>query len=241
MSAPWILHRLYSLDTSSSDSLRRLYCLIRHGKEEHYLSSLQGLELARLVDFLDQVRTHRHPSAFCQLRDGLCRPSVPFPPTAIFLENVSTSYKPSAVIARYCRRHTSYLVKPQEWAVIQSPLVPSPMYGKVLVTVRKSPSSVGGFSRAIIRPLRRSMFETARLYHVHPGTPVGTAAILQRGHNVEKVKAPEHCPFHRRHNGSSANRLGVDAERKPDRVRREKSGHESDRPGRSFSVISLDR
>ena len=57
MSAPWNLYRLYSLDPSSLDFLPRLHSLIRHDKEEQYLSSLQGSQLTRLVDFLDEVRT----------------------------------------------------------------------------------------------------------------------------------------------------------------------------------------
>jgi len=57
MSASQILQRLYSLDTSSPDISRLIYGLIRHDEEEQYLSSLQGSELARLIDFLDQVRT----------------------------------------------------------------------------------------------------------------------------------------------------------------------------------------
>ena len=56
MSTPWILHRLYSLDPSSLDFLRNLRSLIRHDEQQKYLISLQGSQLARLVDFLDQVR-----------------------------------------------------------------------------------------------------------------------------------------------------------------------------------------
>ena len=56
MSVLWILYRLYSLDPSSPDFLRRLHSLIRHDEEEQYLSSLQGSQLTRLVDFLDEVR-----------------------------------------------------------------------------------------------------------------------------------------------------------------------------------------
>ena len=63
MSTFWTLHRLYSLDPSSLDFSRRLRSLIRHDEEEQYLTSLQGPELARLVDFLDEVRVS--PSAFC--------------------------------------------------------------------------------------------------------------------------------------------------------------------------------
>jgi len=56
MSASKILQHLYSLDTSSPGISRLIYGLIRHDEEDQYLSSLQGPELARLVDFLDEVR-----------------------------------------------------------------------------------------------------------------------------------------------------------------------------------------
>jgi len=56
MSTPPILRHLGSLDPSSLDFLRHLYCLIRHDEQEQYLTSLQGPELAQLVDFLDKVR-----------------------------------------------------------------------------------------------------------------------------------------------------------------------------------------
>ena len=72
MSAPWNLHSLYSLDPSSLDFLRRLHSLIRYDEEEQYLSSLQGSQLARLVDFLDGVRAV--PSAFHQLTNHSAGP-----------------------------------------------------------------------------------------------------------------------------------------------------------------------
>jgi len=56
MSTSQVLQHLYSLDTSSPDLLNRLHCLIQHDQEDQYLSSLQGSELDRLVDFLDEVR-----------------------------------------------------------------------------------------------------------------------------------------------------------------------------------------
>ena len=62
MSTPWILDRLYSLDTSSPEFLRHLFSLIHSDKEEQYLISLKGYRLARLVYFLDKV--HATPSAF---------------------------------------------------------------------------------------------------------------------------------------------------------------------------------
>ena len=64
MSTSWILNRLYSLDPSSLDFLRRLRSLIRIDEKEQYLSSLQGSQLTRLVDFLDEVRII--PSTFYQ-------------------------------------------------------------------------------------------------------------------------------------------------------------------------------
>ena len=63
MSTPWILHCLYSLNPSSPDFSHRLRSLIWHDEREQFLTSLQGPQLARLVDFLDQVRAL--PSAFC--------------------------------------------------------------------------------------------------------------------------------------------------------------------------------
>ena len=59
MSTSHILQHLYSLDTSSPGISRHMYGLIRRDEEEQYLSSLQGSELVRLVDFLDEVRTYR--------------------------------------------------------------------------------------------------------------------------------------------------------------------------------------
>ena len=63
MSTSLILNRLYSLDSSSLDFSRHLFCLIQHDEEDQYLTNLQGPELARLVDFLDEVRTLS--STFC--------------------------------------------------------------------------------------------------------------------------------------------------------------------------------
>ena len=57
MPASKVLQYLYSFDISSSDFSRHLYRLIRYDEEEQFLSSLQGPELVRLVDFLDQVCT----------------------------------------------------------------------------------------------------------------------------------------------------------------------------------------
>lgn len=65
MSTPQILQRLYSLENSSPDFSRSLYCLLKYDDEENYLTTLQGQELARLVDLLDKV--HVLPFASVQL------------------------------------------------------------------------------------------------------------------------------------------------------------------------------
>jgi len=57
MSTSQVLQELYSLDSSSPNLSRSLRRLVRRDKEEQYLSSLQGPELNRLVDLLDEVRT----------------------------------------------------------------------------------------------------------------------------------------------------------------------------------------
>ena len=57
MATSRVLQRLYSLDTASPDFLRNLYCLTQHDEKDQYLISLRGSELARLVNFLDEVRT----------------------------------------------------------------------------------------------------------------------------------------------------------------------------------------
>ena len=140
MSTHWILHRLYSLDPSSLDFSRRLHPLIWHDEQEQYLSNLQGPELARLVDFLDDVRALS--SAFCPVTKRICRPLVPFPPTTTFLENVYTNYRPSAVTTRSYRPHTSHLVKSLGWVMAQLPVAPSPMYGKEPIAAGESRSGV---------------------------------------------------------------------------------------------------
>ena len=56
MSTSRVLEQLYLLDASSPDLLRYLYYLVQSDDKEQYLSSLQGPELTRLVEFLDRVR-----------------------------------------------------------------------------------------------------------------------------------------------------------------------------------------
>ena len=79
MSTSQVLQHLYSLDTSSPDFPRYLYCLIQHDEEEQYLSSLEGLELIRLVNFLDDVcpftLASSQPACETGCTDPWCRPN----------------------------------------------------------------------------------------------------------------------------------------------------------------------
>ena len=60
MPAPEILQQLYSLKTSSPQFLRVLCAFIKNDEDEKFSSGLEGEELTRLIDFLDNVR----PSPF---------------------------------------------------------------------------------------------------------------------------------------------------------------------------------
>ena len=93
MSTSQILQYLYSLDTSSPNLPRYLYCLIQRDEEEQYLSSLQGSELAQLVDFLDKVSAL--PSHSAKSRNSSCRPLMPFPPPTMFSDDVYTNCRRS--------------------------------------------------------------------------------------------------------------------------------------------------
>ena len=139
MSATWNLHCLYSLGPSSPDFLRRLYSLIRYDEEERYLSSLQGPELTRLLDFLDRVSTLLPSFRLATIQ--LCRLSMPYPPTTMVPNSVCINYKPSAVTTRLYHPHTSHPVGSTESVITQSFLGISPMYGKAYIVTRESLSS----------------------------------------------------------------------------------------------------
>ena len=72
MTTSQVLTHLYSLDTSSPEFSRHLHRLIKNDEEEGYLSTLQGPELLKLVDFLDGVRSLPHQS-ISSLRNGFHR------------------------------------------------------------------------------------------------------------------------------------------------------------------------
>ena len=93
MSTSQVLQHLYSLDISSQDLSRYLYWLIQRDEEEQYLVSLQGSELARLVEFLDKVRVL--PPHFVRLWRRSYRLFAPPPPPTTFSDNVYTNCKSS--------------------------------------------------------------------------------------------------------------------------------------------------
>ena len=140
MSTPWILYRLYTLNTSSADFLRYFHSLILRDDVEEYLTSLQGPQLARLVDFLDKVRTL--PSALCP----------------ILKQALQTLSARSAHdnISRQCLRKLQAIcahraILPQSYAVSGNParvgghpiiFVKLPTYGKVLIAAGEFLSSL---------------------------------------------------------------------------------------------------
>ena len=228
------LQNLYSLGTSFPDFSRQLYRLIRHDERERYLTTLRGSELARLVDFLDQVRAV--PSAFHQFTNQISQA----------LSVISTTDDAARVCLRklqsICGRHatlpSSYIISGEIARVGDSPIA----LGAIADVWEGTHES----KKVSIKCLRVPLTDNKSLKKVRvlrgasnpicSRTPVGLAVILQRGRHVQKVKPPEHRPFHRRHNRSFTNRLGVDAERNPDGVYREKSNRESDWPGESPSL-----
>ena len=236
MPASGILQRIYSLDASSPDFLHRLYCLVHYDEVDQCLTSLQGSELARLVDFLDKVRAVL--STFHQFTKQ----------TPQALGAIPTTYD----VARECLNKLQAICG--HHAILPSPYIASgqiaragdgPIAHGVIADVWEG---VYRSEKVSIKCLKipTENDQTLKKVRIRYGTSSSrllknTAVILQRGGHLEKAKAPEHRLFHRCYDRSFANNLGVDAERNSDGVRREKSRRESDRPGESFPVIALDR
>ena len=120
MSTHWILHCLYSLDHSSPDSSRRLRSLIWHDEREQFLTSLQGPQLARLVDFLDQVRVF--PSVFC-----LATNRIPQTLSAISADDDLSRqclHKLQAICSHRAILPSSYIVSGQLSRIGSGPIAP---------------------------------------------------------------------------------------------------------------------
>ena len=140
MSTPWILYRLYKLDISSAAFLPYLRSLIRYDGREQYLANIQGPELDRLVNFLDEVRTL--PSALClgtkqalQTLNGLSAH-----------DDVSRQClgKLQAICAHRAILPQSYAVSGNPARVGSHPIifVKLPTYGKVLIAAGEFLSSL---------------------------------------------------------------------------------------------------
>jgi hypothetical protein len=138
MSTSQVLQRLYSLDASSPDFLRYLYCLIQTDEEEQYLSSLQGLELVRLVDFLDGVSVPS-PQPLSSLRNRY-RSLVSHRSSTTFSGDVCTNYELSVAITRSYHPRTSFHAISPELVMTQSSSAGFPTYGKALTTASRSVS-----------------------------------------------------------------------------------------------------
>ena len=132
MTTPKILQLLYSFNTFSPEFSLCLDRLIQSDEEDHYLSNLQGLELTRLVDFLDKVRVF--PSASSSSRGRFFRPSESSLSPKTFPDDVCTSCKSS--VATAWSYHLRILL-PAVWselAITRLPLQIFPMCGRARTT-----------------------------------------------------------------------------------------------------------
>ena len=209
MSTRRTLHRLYTLDPSSPGFLHHLHALIRQDKAEQYLTSLQGSELARLVDFLDQVRTLPSSSAF---------PTVTKRALQTFSDISADDDAPRQCLRKLqavCGRHATL---PSSCTISADDLT----------RVGDHPTALGGITdvwegthrgkRVFIKALKAPLDDdqTIRKVCTRCGTSLSPLlkntciVILQRGRYLEKVEAPEHRPFRWRHNKPFANHLGMD-------------------------------
>ena len=176
---------------------------------EQYLISLQGPELARLVDFLDKVRAI--PPAFHQFTKQIPQALDAIPAT----ENVARECldKLQAICSDNAILPSSYIVSGQIARVGNHP-----------ITLGGIADVWGGTYRddeVSIRSLRVCMkdYQAIKKVRILCGAPLsrllkdtaGLAVIPQRGRHVGAVKTSEHRPFHWCYDRPSANHLGVDA------------------------------
>ena len=231
MSTSQILQHLYLLDTSSPDFLRYLYCLIQTDEEDQYLASLQGLELTRLVDFLDEVRSA--PLALVQLTRQTAQILDVGPIADDILRRCL--HKLRTICSHHATLPSSYTISGD------------------LARVGDHPIAFGGFSDVwkgthndtdvCIKQLRvseqiRETLEKVSIYYrlifpVHWKPPTVTA-VLQGGDHVEKVETSKCCRLHWRCAKSLAICLGVDAEWNLDGLCQRKSRCKSGWPCGSF-------
>ena len=189
MSTPWILRRIHSLDPSSLDFLRQVYALLRHDEEEQYLPSLQGQELARLVDFLDRVRAL--PSTFCpvvrRVLQSLSAVSVNGDISRHCL------HKLQAICGHHVTLPSSYIIPSEIPRIGDDPIIPGSIVDAWEGTYHGKKVSVKCLSVLLkddqtIKRVRS--WCVASLLRLLKNIPACTAVTLQRGHYVEEVKAP---------------------------------------------------
>ena len=139
MSIAQVLQHLYSLDTTSPDFMCYLYCLIQSDEEEQYLSSLQGSELTRLVDFLDEVRPLFWPLS--SLRNRPHRYLILPQSLTMFPGDAYTNYEQCAVIMQFCHLRTLFQAISHELVMTRLPLVVSLTCGKESIMAPRSASN----------------------------------------------------------------------------------------------------
>ena len=219
-----VLQHLYSFNTFSPEFSRCLDSLIQSDEEDHYLSSLQGPELTRLVDFLDRVRVL--PSAsFLPAYEKTLQALGIVPVT----EDVSRRClnKLQALCSHHGVLPSSHiisggLVKAGDCAIAATNLsdVWEGTFNGAKVCI-KSP-----------RITLRDRQEIEKVSNRHTDSYLlkytcWCVGILQGGDHVEKLEASKYRSLHRRHARSLTICVRVDAERRLDRLPRQKPGRES--------------
>jgi len=208
--------------------MRHLHLLIQLDEREQYLTSIQGPELTRLVEFLGEVPIL--PSAPCLvIKQALQTLNILSTHDAVSQQCL---HKLQAVCAHRGTLPRSYIVSGDFTRVGRHPTKHflggivevwegTCRHRRVSVNCLKVPLNGDQVLQKVCIWCSTSLSRLLK-------NTCGPVVILQRGRYLEKVKAPEHRPFHRRYNKSSANHLGMDAERNSGDVHQEKPRREAD-------------
>ena len=234
MSAVWNLHCLYSLDPSSPGFLRRLYSLFHYDEEELYLSSLQGSELTRLLDFLDRVCTLF--SAFRPATKRALQTLGAIPSNDdIYLQCL---HKLQVICGHHAALPPSYFASGEITRVGDHPTVLGGVSDVWEGTCRNKRVSIEHLKISLNDDQARKKVRVRhgkRSVRVYLRTPIRAAVVHQTGSYVEKASTPKYRPFRRDHDESVADNLEMDAERNPDGFHQGKSRRKPDQPCESFS------
>ena len=152
----------------------------------------------------------------------------------MFPDCVYTSCRPFAAATGSFHLRTSFLVASSNLAIIQSPPEALPKYGKGCTIIPKCVSNVRGSPYETARTSRRSATCIAYRFHVTELDTCWHVGVLQGGDHVETFETSEYCSLHRRHAGSFAICIGVDAEWNSNRISQSQPGCEPGRPGEFF-------